>query len=239
MNDFVFSLPDRLGVAQLHWLALTCVAYGLALRVYRRSGGNPFFLPVLVAVLIVLGVLWLTDTRYSSYQAGNQLLVWLIGPATVALAVPLYVHLSRLRAVWLPVLLALTAGAVTAVVATIAIAWVLGAERLTWASLAPKSLTMPIAMDVADLAGGIAALASIGVALTGIFSAMVAGRLFNFMGIADPRTVGFSLGLTAHAIGVARAFQLNETAGAFAALAMGLHAIFGAILIPLIFGFLG
>lgn len=221
-------------VDTLSWLLLTVMAYVIALMLYKKTKGFPLFLPVLFAVWIVLAVLWLFNVDYTTYQRGNETIIGLISPVTVALAVPLYYQLPRLKAVFWPVVLALGAGATAAVVTTAVVAWVLGATDTIRVSMVSKSLTMPIAMDVAGSLGGIPALASIGVALTGILGSIVSGVLFRSTRIHDTRAIGFSLGLTAHAIGVARALQINETAGAFAALAMGLHGILGAIVIPVL-----
>lgn len=218
----------------LPWSVLTLAAYVIALMLYRKTKGFPLFLPVLFAVLIVVAVLWALNVDYITYQRGNGAIMALVGPVTVALAIPLYHQLPRLKAVLWPVVLALGAGATAAVVTTALVAWGLGATDTIRVSMLSKSLTMPIAMDVAGLLGGIPALASIGVALTGILGSIVSGVLFRYTCIHDNRAIGFSLGLTAHAIGVARALQINETAGAFAALAMGLHGIVGAIVIPVL-----
>ncbi|GAO23507.1 LrgB family protein [Alicycliphilus sp. B1] len=172
------------------------------------------------------------------YREGTGLLSWLAGPATVALAFPLYRQWGRLRGIWWPVMGALLAGSVTAVVSAIGIAWLLDADWPLMMSLAPKSATMPVAMPVAESTGGAASLSAVAVALTGIAAAVLSGGLFGLLGVRSGMVRGFALGAAAHAIGTARAFQIGETAIGFAALAMSLNAIATSLLVPLIVGLL-
>lgn len=226
-------------ITGLPWMVLTLIAYGIALYMYRRSRGSAFFLPVFWGVLLVLGVLHLTGADFAAYAQGNKVLEWLIGPATVALAIPLYGQLHRLKRYVVPIAIALGVGSLTAVVSAVGIAWLFDASLQTRLSLAPKSATMPIAMDIAKLTGGIASLASIGVAITGIGGAMAGSFVLKWLPVKTPEAQGFALGLTAHAIGVARGLQINETAGAFAALGMGLNGIASAVIIPVFWGVFG
>src|SRR5690606_12242611 len=161
------------------------------------------------AVVLIVAFLYATQTPYSVYATHTWFLHFLIGPATVALAIPLYRQLPRLRRALLPILVALLAGAVTAIVSAVGIAWALGASLQTQMSLSTKSATMPIAMEVAGLNGGSPSLTTIAVAITGIAGAILAGTLLQWLRLKDPMVSGFSLGLSAHAIGVARAFQIN------------------------------
>ncbi|NYT86150.1 LrgB family protein [Pollutimonas harenae] len=222
----------------LFWLGFTLAAYLLAAVLYQRSGGNPLLLPVLVAVIIVIAFLYATDTPYPVYARHTWLLQFLIGPATVALAIPLYSQLDRLKRLFLPVMVALLAGSSCAILSAWGIARFMGASLPTQLSLGPKSATMPIAMEVAAISGGLPSLTTVAVAITGISGAMMSGQLLRMLKVRDPVSQGFSLGLSAHAIGVARAFQVNETAGAFAALGMGLNGIATAVLVPVLLSLL-
>lgn len=233
-----FNLPtvfQMLFDSSVFWLGFTVLAYLIAVRCYSASGGNPLLLPVLTAVAAVVATLMITGTPYASYAEHTKFLQFLIGPATVALAVPLFNQLDRLKALFAPVCVALLAGSATAILSAIGIAWLLGASAETAWSLAPKSATMPIAMDVSALNGGMPSLTTIAVAVTGIAGAMLAGAMLSLLRIKEPVVKGFALGLSAHAIGTARAFQVNDAAGAFAALGMGLNGIATAVLVPLIF----
>lgn len=217
------------------WLGLTVLVYAATLALYRRSRAHPALLPVLTGTACIVALLLATGTPYADYARGTAPLSLLVGPATILLAVPLVHQWPRLRALWRPLALALFVGCATAVVSAVGIAWALGGSWETLASLAPKSATMPIAMPVAERAGGLAALAAVAVAITGIVGAMVAQPLLRLLRVdADPVVRGFAVGLTAHAIGLARELQISPVAGAFAALGMGLNGLLTSILVPLV-----
>ena len=223
-----------LAQSPLLWLSLTLLAYLGALWLHKRSGANPAVNPVLVSVIAIVSVLLITRTPYDTYFEGAKFVHFLIGPATVALAVPLYGQLARLRRLWLPIGVALLVGSTVAIASAVAIARVFVASSETMLSLAPKSATLPIAMSVAEQIGGVPALAAMAVAVTGIGGAIMARPLLNLLRIEDPAVRGFSVGITAHAIGTARAIQVNETAGAFAALALALNGVATALLMPVL-----
>jgi predicted murein hydrolase (TIGR00659 family) len=227
-----------LSTTPLLGLALTLVVYHGAFLVYQRAGFNPLANPVAMAVMVLATLLWVTGTPYATYFEGAQFVHFLLGPATVALAVPLFEQLPRLRRLWLPLLGALVAGSVAAAVSAVLVGWALGASRATLASLAPKSVTSPVAMGIAEKIGGIPSLTAVLVAATGIIGAASARSLFNAMRISDPTVRGFALGTAAHGIGTARAFQVSDEMGAFAGLAMGLSALFSAVALPLLGGLL-
>lgn len=234
MKRDIFEIWVFLASSPLLWLTLTLLAYFGAVWLYRRSGMNPFLNPVMLAVAMIISVLLITDTPYPTYFDGAKFVHFLIGPATVALAIPLVSQFDRLKRMWLPISVALVVGSATAIGSAMGIAWLFGASRETMLSLAPKSATMPIAMSVAQQIGGLPSLAAVAVAITGISGAIIATALLNLLRIKDPAVRGFAVGITAHAIGTARAIQVNETAGAFAALAMGLNGIATALLLPLL-----
>lgn len=228
-----------LAASPVPWLVLTLVAYAVALLLYRRSGSHPLLIPVLTGVSMVVAVLLATGTSYETYRAGTQLLTLCIGPATVALAVPLFAQRQRIRALWRPLAIGLLAGCTAAIASALGLAWLLGASHETLLSLAPKSATMPIALPVAERLGGLPSLAAVGVALTGIAGAVLTGPLARLVGAHDPAVRGFAAGVTAHAIGTARELQVHPTAGAFAALGMGLNGVATAVFTPLLVAALG
>lgn len=230
----LFEIWVFLARSPLLWLSLTLLAYLAALALHHRSGSSPYVNPVVIAVTLIVTVLSLTGTPYPTYFEGAKFVHFLIGPATVALAVPLVGQLERLRRIWWPVTVALLAGSTTAIVTAVGLAWALGGSRELLLSLAPKSATMPIAIGVAEKVGGSPSLAAVAVALTGIGGAIIARPVLNALRIDDPAVRGFAVGITAHAIGTARAMQVHETAGAFAALAMGLNGVATALLVPLL-----
>ncbi|MEM1272435.1 MAG: LrgB family protein [Pseudomonadota bacterium] len=238
MSGEVWQLWSYLGEEPLLWLTLTLIAYLAGDAVSRWTGRAPLANPVLLAVLILAGILWMSETPYETYFEGAQFVHFLLGPATVALAAPLYANLALVRRAVLPLLAALLVGSVTAIASVVAIGRAFGLAPETLLSLAPKSATAPIAMGVSEAIGGAPSLTAVLVILTGIFGALIVTPMFDRLGFADFRARGFALGVAAHGIGTARAFQVNETAGSFAGLGMGLNAILTAILAPLAVAFL-
>lgn len=232
MTDFA-EIWTYLSRDPLLWLAATLAAYAAGDALFRAAGRRPFVNPVLIAVTLLAAMLWLTGTPYPDYFEGAQFVHFMLGPATVALAVPLHANLPRVRATLLPILAALAAGSVTAIASAVGIAWALGVRGEALLSLAPKSATAPVALGISEQIGGSPTLTAVLVILTGITGAVVATPLLNALGIADWRARGFATGVAAHGIGTARAFQVNETAGAFAGVGMGLNAVATAVLAPL------
>jgi len=223
-----------LSASPLLGLTLTLVAYQAAYWIYQRAHFNPLLNPVLLAILMLVAALTLTETPYATYFDGAQFVHFLLGPATVALAVPLYLQFDKLKKLALPLVVALLAGSLTAIVSAVGIAWLLGASEATLLSLAPKSVTTPIAMGIAEKLGGIPSLAAVLVMLTGVSGAVMAKYLLNGLSITDHGVRGFAVGIAAHGIGTARAFQVSEQAGAFAGLGMGMNGLMTAILAPLL-----
>lgn len=228
-----------LSAQPLLWLTLTLAAYLLAVAAHRKAGGHPAANPVLISVGILVVLLQVTDTPYQRYFDGAQFVHFLLGPATVALAIPLYTQFKRVRAMLLPVLAGLLAGSLTAIVAAVLIGWLFGASQSTLLSLAPKSVTTPIAMGITERIGGIPSLTAVLVIVTGILGALGARYVFDAMKLRDPAIRGFAIGVAAHGIGTARAFQVNEQSGAFAALAMGLNGALTALLVPVLAPWIG
>lgn len=218
----------------LLWLVATLSAYAAGHGLHRLAGGSPLVNPVAVAVAMLGTLLVLSGTPYDTYFEGAQFVHFLLGPATVALAVPLYRNLSRVRRSLLPMAVALTAGSLTAITSAVAIAWALGAGDAILASLAPKSVTTPIAMGIAERLGGLPSLTAVLVILTGILGAMISTPLLNALRITDWAARGFATGVAAHGIGTARAFQCHQVAGTFSGIAMGLNGLVTALLIPLL-----
>lgn len=216
----------------LLWLTVTLAAYVLAQWIYERAGLNPLLNPVAIAVVLLAALLTVTGTEYQTYFEGAQFVHFLLGPATIALAVPLYSHFGKVRAVILPMLVALLCGAATAVITAVGVAALLGASFETLASLAPKSVTTPIAMGISEQIGGLPSLTAVLVILTGILGAMLATPILNLLGIHDWKARGFAVGVAAHGIGTARAFHVSEVAGTFAGIAMGLNGLVTAFLVP-------
>lgn len=218
----------------LGWLTATLIAYWLGVKAQRLAGGRPYVNPVAVAVILLVALLLATGTPYQTYFQGAQFVHFLLGPATVALAIPLYENWPQVKRSVVPMLCALLAGAVTAVTSALGIAWALGASTPSLISIAPKSVTMPVAMGIAEKLGGIPSLTAVMVLLTGIIGAIIATPLLNALGLKDWRARGFAVGIASHGIGTARAFQVNDLAGTFAGIGMALNALATAIIVPLL-----
>jgi predicted murein hydrolase (TIGR00659 family) len=195
--------------------------------------------PVLLSIVAVGALLVLTGTPYDTYFGATRFIHFLLGPATVALAVPLYNRVSKLRTMREPIAIALIAGSLTAILAAVGLGAVLGASEPTLRSLAPKSVTTPIALGVSEKIGGLPPLTAVLVIFTGIIGAIIADPLLDLLKVQDHGSRGFAIGVASHGIGTARAFESSEEAGAFSGLGLGLNGILTAILIPMLAKLLG
>jgi len=232
MHDFV-ELWVYLSATPLYGLTATLVAYVIAHGVYSRLGQPPWANPVLWTVVALALLLGATGMPYPTYFSGAQFIHFLLGPAVVALAWPMWQRRTELRArVW-PLLLAALAGGTAAAGSAVAIGWAFDLPAELLASLAPKSVTAPVAMGIAAQLGGIPALAAVFAVLTGLVGAVSAKYLLDALRITSPEIRGFALGTASHGVGAARAMQVHPAAGAYAALALGLQVLLAALLMPL------
>ena len=238
MREFS-EIWSYLAQGPLVWLTLTLLAYVLADLIAEKAARRPLANPVLIAVILLGAMLWASGTPYATYFEGAQFVHFLLGPATVSLAVPLHAQGARLKSAALPVLAAVLTGSVVAMVSALGIAWALGADAQLLATLAPKSTTAPVAIGIAESLGGSPTLAAVLVILTGITGALIATPLLNALGFKDWRARGLAVGTAAHGIGTARAFQVHPTAGAFAGIGMGLNAILTALIAPTVLRLFG
>lgn len=229
-----FALWVYLTTSPLFWLTVTVLAWILADRVALVCRRNPLVNPVLLAVVAIAATLRIGGVEYRTYFDGAQFVHFLLGPATVSLAVPLWRARSLVGRAIVPMLAALAVGSVVAVISAVGLATLFGASPDVVASLAPKSVTAPIAMAIAERTGGIPALTAALVITTGILGAVVVTPMMNRLGIRDFAARGFAVGLASHGIGTARAFSVHPTAGVFAGIGMGLNAVVTPILVPLI-----
>ncbi|MDX9884414.1 LrgB family protein [Thauera sp.] len=232
MNPNLEEIWVYLSASPLLGLTLTLLAYQLAFWIYKRAGFHPLANPVLISVAILAGLLLITGTPYQTYFDGAQFIHFLLGPATVALAIPLHAQWPRLKAMAGPLTIALMVGSLTAALSAWGIGALLGGSRESLMSLAPKSVTTPIAMGVAERIGGLPSLTAVLVISTGIIGAVFARSINRWLRIDDHAVRGFAIGIASHGIGTARAFQVSEQAGAFAALAMGLNGLLTAVSLP-------
>jgi putative effector of murein hydrolase len=213
-------------------LILTLTAYQVGVLTYEKFGRNPLANPVAIAVLIVAIAITAIDMPYPKYFEGAQCVHFLLGTATVSLAVPIYKGFSALSGRMLPLLVALLGGGITSVVSAVFLARLLGADSAIVGGFYAKSVTAPIAMGVAERIGTSPTLTAVFAVSTGILGAVLGRFVFDIVGVREWWQRGFAIGVAAHGIGTSRAFSVHPEAGAYASLAMGLHGILGALLIP-------
>lgn len=235
MHDDVFALWVYLARTPLLWLTVTVLGYCLCDRISAAFKRHPLANPVLSSMLLVGLLVRGTGTPYATYFDGAQFIHFLLGPATVALGIPLYQNRQVVLRAVTPMLCALAAGSGTALLSAVYISRWLGASPAVVTSIAPKSVTAAVAMAISARLGGDPALTAVLVILTGIVGAVLVTPLLNLLGVRDMRARGFAAGVAAHGIGTARAFQVDPLAGTFAGIAMGLNALLTAVLVPLLF----
>ena len=233
MSDFV-QLWVYLSATPLFGLTATLSVYVVAQAVYQRLNHAAGANPVLWTVLVLAGLLALTGTPYPTYFSGAQFIHFLLGPAVVALGWPLWQRRAQLRQRGPALLAAALAGGAAAAGSAVAIGWALGLPAEVLRSLAPKSVTAPVAMGIAEQLGGIPALAAALAVVTGLVGAISGKFLFDRLGITGHDLRGFALGTTSHGIGAARAMQIHPDAGAYAGLALGLQVVLASLLMPLL-----
>ncbi len=238
MPKFV-ELWVYLSATPLFGLTATLVVYVLAQAAYARVNQAPWANPVLWTVIVLAGTLLLTGVPYPTYFSGAQFIHFLLGPAVVALGWPLWQRRAELRERWGRLLIAALAGGISAGGSALLLGWAFGLPQEITLSLAPKSVTAPVAMGIAEQIGGIPALAAVFAVTTGLVGALCGKYLFDALRIPTDAegwaARGFALGTAAHGIGAARALQVNADAGAYAGLALGLQVVLASVLMPLVF----
>ena len=233
MRSFV-ELWIYLSATPLFGLTATLATYVAAQALYQRAGQAPWANPVLWTVVTLALLLTASGTPYPTYFSGAQFIHFLLGPAVVALAWPLWQRRGELRRRALAIGVAGLAGGAAAAGSAVALGWALGLPADVLRSLAPKSVTAPVAMGIAEQIGGIPALAAVFAVITGLVGALSAKYLFDALGVAPLAVRGFALGTASHGIGAARAWQVDPDAGAYAGLALGVQVVLAAVLMPLL-----
>ncbi|CAH0991860.1 Inner membrane protein YohK [Sinobacterium norvegicum] len=235
MIDYSYRIID----SPLFALVLTLGVFQLSQVLYLRCGKRLLLHPMLISVAVIATTIWLLEIDYQRYFVANEILYYMLGPATVALALPLYLQFKHIRALWKQLLVVIVLGASAAVAFAVGIAWLFGGTLETMISMAPKSVTTPIAMGLSEELGGMVQLAAGAVIVTAIAGILFSPLVFKVLRIKDERIQGLTLGLIAHGLGTARAFELSQTAGAFSSLALGLTGLFTAIFLPVAVAWLG
>jgi len=219
-------------------LTLTFGAFAL-FKVLQKRTGWVLLNPILLTMFTVILFLKLTGISYETYQEGGKLIEFWLKPAIVALGVPLYLQLEMIKKQWLPILLSQLVGCLVGLVSVILIAKGLGATPEVICSLAPKSVTTPIAMEVSEATGGIPSLSAAVVILVGLFGAVLGFKVMDFGHIKSPIAQGLSMGTASHAIGTSAAMDVSKKYGAYASLGLTLNGILTALLTPMVLRLLG
>lgn len=223
----------------LFGVTLTLLAYAVARRLWERTGRHAVLNSVLVAIVLAGGALVLLGVDYADYMAGGRLIAFLLGPATVALALPLHLEVRLARRAAVPVVLGILVGTAVSILVALGVTGLLGGDRELALSMAPKSATTPVSIALAEQAGGIPALTAVFTILAGVLGAVAGPTVLSAFRFRDVRVRGLAIGVSSHGIGTARALEESRTEGAFAGLAMGLTALATALLLPLALAVLG
>lgn len=219
-------------------IGITLVFYQLGCWIQQIARGHALCNPVLIAIACIIALLLLTGTDYGAYFKSASWVHSILGPATVALAIPLYKNFGDIKRSALAIFTAVAVGAVTASGSAAATAWAFGASPSVIRSIAPKSVTTPIAIGISSQIGGVPELTAVIVVATGVLGAICVPEITRVLGIRCKRASGLAAGVAGHGIATARMLSLDETAGAFSGLAMGLCGLFTAVLLPLVYRFL-
>lgn len=222
----------------LTWIIITMSAYKVGILIYEKTGKHALLQPIVIAYVIMLPILIIAHIPYKQYFESVSILHFFLGPATVALALPLYKNLKLIHAYLLPIFITLFVGGIFTILSAVGILWLLGASKITMLSMTTKSVTAPITLITAQDIGANASLAIGFVVITGLLGALFGTFVFKLLKIKHDAAKGFALGLISHAVGTARAFEISENAAAFSALAMGLIGVLIAVFLPIVTQFL-
>lgn len=231
------ALINYIQSTPLTWLIITLASFKIGIIIYEKFNKHTLLQPIIIAYVILLSLIIYTNTSFEEYFKSVEIIHFFLGPATVALALPLYKNLKYIKSLFIPIVLTLFIAGVFSIVIAVSLLWIFGAELPTILSMTTKSITAPIAIITSEQIGAIPSLAVGFVLITGIIGALFGTIVFKFIKIKHDTSKGFALGLVSHGIGTARAIEISEKAAAFSALAMGLSGIFTAIFLPMIITF--
>ena len=214
-------------------VTLSIIAYLIG-AILKKKFKLGIFNPLLIAIVVSIVFLAVGNIDYEVYNEGAKFLSWLLTPATVCLAIPLYEQWDLLKHNHKAVLLGLTAGVVTSLVTVLVLSLLLGLSHEEYVTMLPKSITTAIGMGVSEEAGGIVTLTVISIIITGILGNIIADVIFKILKIEEPMARGLALGTSAHAIGTAKALELGEVEGAMSSLSIAVAGILTVVVVPLI-----
>lgn len=229
---------DKILCSPTFWLCISIFSFSIGQWIQRKTN-SPFAQPLILATIMVFLVMYLTDTSLDTYNAsGGAFIALFLTPATVSLAVPIYHKLDILKANFLPIIAGTLVGSVVSIVSVFALCKLFGLSESTTMSLLPKSVTTPIGISLSDMFGGIPAITTLSISITGITGTIALPFFLKLIGAKDPVQIGLSIGTASHALGTTRAIELGETEGAMSGLAIGIAGIITAIIVSIIGPFL-
>ncbi len=217
---------------------ITLAGYYLCLSLYKRFNHTAALQPVMISIILIVSLISWLEIPYTTYFEHNKIIHFLLGPATVALAIPLYKNKQRIRQLAIPLFSAVIIGGSMAIFFAVSIAWLLNASSDVLLSLAPKSVTTPIALSIAESINAIPSLTAAFVLITGVVGAVIAEPLFRMIKEEDDGIKGMAIGISAHGVGTAKALEISPQCGAFSALSMGLTGAYTALMLPYAMEFL-
>lgn len=239
LNNMLSSVVAFLGLGlDALWAVPLTVMTFLAMRKIAQKLRYPVFNPFLLSLLLIIPLLLLLNIPYERYRSGNQIIHETLQIGVVSLAYPLYKQLPDIIRRWKVLLTVCFLSSFIAMISGVAIVWILGGNNAIAASVLPKSVTTPIALVVSDETGGIAPIAAACVMLAGLFGVIFGHALLNLCKIKSKAARGLAIGATAHVIGTARCYEVDEEEGAFSSLALVLCGVFTALTAPLVWSLL-
>jgi predicted murein hydrolase (TIGR00659 family) len=231
--EFFARIAAGLFEVPITGVVLTWLAFEIGRAAQRQCGGSALANPVLIAAALIVPTLQAFGISYETYMRGAGFIHFMLGPAAVALAIPIYDNIDRIRRSALSILAGVTTGAFIACASAVVLAWWLGGSAEIVRSIAPKSVTTPIAIGISEEIGGIPSMTVVFVIATGVIAAMFSSRLFDWLGVRDWEARGVAAGVAGHGIATAQILSVNQTAGAFAGLTIGLTGLLTAVLLPI------
>ncbi len=232
------ALINYITTTPLLWLLLTLMSFKLGIIIYEKFDKHTLLQPIVISYIIIMTTLLISGVSYEEYFKGVEIIHFFLGPATVALALPLYKNLKFIKSLFMPIVLTLVVAGTFSILIAVVLLWVLDAQLPTILAMTTKSITAPIAIITSEQIGAVPSLAVGFVLITGIIGALLGTFIFKIMKIKYDSSKGFALGVVSHGIGTARAVEISEKAAAFSALAMGLTGILTAVILPLVIQFL-
>ena len=226
MSDFLMQFS-------LFPLVLTLLCYQIGLWC-QKKWKNPLFNPILIGMVLVIGVLLITKVPNEHYQAGTAHMTWLLTPATVCLALPLYEHMKTLKKSLPAILTGITAGTLTSLIFVFILCRVFGLDRALTVSMLPKSVTSAFGMALSEANGGYGALTTAAIVITGVLGALIGSVLCKLFRITDPVAQGVAFGTASHVGGTTRALELGSLQGAVSSLSLAIAGLLTAVLFPLV-----